>query len=61
MPIQECSSKGNPGYKYGEEGFCYTYTPGNERSRKAAKHKAYLQGIAITRQTGEEFDEDADE
>lgn len=61
MPIQQCSSNGKPGYSYGDEGFCYTYMPGNEQSRKAAKHKAYLQGVAIARRTGEEMpDEDSD-
>ena len=53
--IQECFSEGKPGYRYGNEGFCYTYTPGDEKSRKAAKFKAYLQRLAIIRQTGEKF------
>jgi hypothetical protein len=35
------------GYKYGEEGKCYPYAAGNERSRKAAKRKAMMQGAAI--------------
>lgn len=61
MPIIDCTSDGKPGYKFGEEGFCYTYTPGSEESRKAAKHKAYLQGVAIARRTGEEMpDETSD-
>lgn len=47
MPVQKCRSKGKLGYKYGKSGKCYTYTSGNERSRKAAKRRAYLQGIAI--------------
>jgi hypothetical protein len=55
MPVQDCTSGGEPGYKFGEEGFCYTYTPGNEQSRKEAKQKAYLQGVAITRRTGEDM------
>lgn len=53
MPIQDCMSEGKPGYKYGEEGYCYTYTPGNEAERKEAKQKAVLQGYAIERRTGE--------
>lgn len=46
MPIQECSEGGEPGYKWGEEGKCYTYTAGSETSRKAARHRAHIQGIS---------------
>lgn len=47
MPIQSCSSDGNPGYKWGDSGKCYTYTPGDESSQKEARKKATAQGIAI--------------
>jgi hypothetical protein len=47
MPIQECSEGGEPGYKWGEEGKCYTYTAGSETSRKNARHKAHIQGISF--------------
>lgn len=47
MPVMECSLDGKSGYKYGTDGHCYTYESGNERSRKAAKRKAILQGSAI--------------
>lgn len=47
MPIMACRTDDKPGYKYGENGHCYTYAVGNERSRKAAKRKAMLQGAAI--------------
>ena len=47
MPVKTCRVKGKPGYKYGDSGKCYTYTKGSERSRKAAKRKAHLQGAAI--------------
>jgi hypothetical protein len=47
MPVKECSSDGKLGYKYGDDGYCYTYTRGNESSRKSAKQKAHLQGSAI--------------
>lgn len=47
MPIQECKSEGKPGYKYGEEGFCYIYNLGDEQSRKKAYEKASAQGRAI--------------
>ena len=47
MPIQECNIEDKPGYQWGETGKCYTYTPGNEESRKEAKRKAYIQGYAM--------------
>lgn len=46
MPVQPCNSNGKPGYRFGESGFCYTYTAGNESSEKKAKAKARLQEIA---------------
>ena len=57
MPIQVCSKDGDPGYKYGEGGFCYTYSAGDEPERKEAKQKAVMQGVAIERQRGGEFHE----
>ncbi len=57
MPIQVCSKDGKPGYKYGENGFCYTYPAGDEAARKEAKQKAVMQGVAIERQRGGEFHE----
>jgi len=59
MPVQPCRKDGKPGYRYGKSGKCYTYTPGNEKSRKSAKRKAYLQGAAIKasqNRRGEEVD-----
>ncbi len=47
MPLQKCQEDGRPGWKWGDAGKCYTYTPGNEASEKAAKQKALNQGIAI--------------
>lgn len=47
MPIQNCSSEGKPGFKWGDAGKCYTYTEGNESSRKDARKKAIAQGIAM--------------
>jgi len=47
MPIQECSEDGESGYKWGEEGKCYTYTAGSETSRMNARRKAHAQGIAF--------------
>lgn len=40
MPVQECQREGKPGYKFGEEGKCYIYEPGNEEEEKEAKQKA---------------------
>jgi len=53
MPIQSCTKDGKPGYKYGESGACYTYTPGNKASRDAAHSKAVRQGQAIKSSQGE--------
>jgi hypothetical protein len=49
MPVMACELEGKPGYKYGPNGKCYTYTPGDERSRARARLKAELQGYAIRR------------
>ena len=46
MPINSCSENGKPGYRWGNKGACYTYTKGNEKSKKEARSKAGLQGIA---------------
>jgi len=54
MPVQSCTENGKQGYSYGS-GKCYTYTVGDEPSRKAAKRKAYLQGAAIAHSTGEKM------
>jgi predicted DNA-binding transcriptional regulator len=47
MPIMSCNENNKPGYKYGESGHCYTYNSDDENSRKEAKKKAILQGVAI--------------
>ena len=46
MPINSCSNNGKSGYKWGEQGMCYTYAEGNDQSMKQARNKARLQGIA---------------
>lgn len=46
MPVGSCSSDGKPGFRWGNEGKCYTYTPGNKASMKAARMKANKQGVA---------------
>jgi len=47
MPIQSCTEDGKPGFRTGRTGKCYTYTPGNEQSRKRAIAKARKQEQAI--------------
>lgn len=53
MPTKSCRKDGKPGYKWGDEGKCYTYTSGDEESRKRAKEKADAQGRAIHANEGE--------
>lgn len=47
MPVKSCSLNGKPGFRYGERGKCYTYTPGDKSSMQEARRKANSQGIAI--------------
>lgn len=47
MPIQPCNKDGKPGFRWGQSGACYTYTPGNNAARKAARAKAARQGRAV--------------
>jgi hypothetical protein len=47
MPIQSCSINGKTGYKWGEQGHCYTYDSNSPASEKKAKKKALAQGLAI--------------
>ena len=47
MPVKRCQSDGKPGYKWGDEGKCYTYTQGDDESRERAKAKAERQGRAV--------------
>ena len=47
MPIMKCEVEGEPGWKYGEAGNCYTYTAGNEESSREARRKAEMQMHAI--------------
>jgi len=56
VPVQRCQAEGRPGYRWGGPSqTCYTYTAGDEPSRKKAKQKAILQGAAI----GENMSEQA--
>lgn len=52
MPVTSCQANGRPGFKWGDAGKCYTYIPGDERSKNRAKQKALFQGIAIGERPG---------
>lgn len=45
MPVKQCQLGSKQGYKWGDQGMCYTYGD-SEQSKTAAKHKAIQQGIA---------------
>lgn len=50
MPVVNCSKDGKPGFSFGSPGggiVCYLYAAGNDASRRRAKQKAILQGVAI--------------
>lgn len=47
MPLMACRENGKPGYKWGESGKCYTYTPNDPVSRTQARNKALAQMRAI--------------
>ena len=51
----KCSSDNKPGWKYGDNGACYTYTAGDKKSEATAKLKAIKQGVAISKNSGEKF------
>ncbi len=52
MPIHRTTKNGKPALQYGTHGAKYTYTPGNIRSREAAKKKCIKQALAIQRRSG---------
>ncbi len=52
MPVERCTARGKPGYRYGKDGKCYPYTPGNKASRERAKARAQAQGVAIAQRQG---------
>jgi hypothetical protein len=47
MPVKICEENNKPGWKWGDEGKCYTYDPRSEIGSNNAKKKAIVQGIAI--------------
>jgi hypothetical protein len=50
MPVQRCQKDGKPGFKWGQDGTCYTYSNNAERDKAAAK--AARQGRAIEASKG---------
>jgi len=59
MPVQECQEGDQPGYRWGEQGKCYTYAPGDAKGRAQAKLKAFKQGMAAGETpTGGEMSDD---
>jgi hypothetical protein len=47
MPLKQCREKSKPGFKWGDRGKCYTYTPGNKQGMLRARRKALKQGRAM--------------
>lgn len=47
MPVKRTTKGGRPAFKWGTTGKAYTYTPGNKKSRQAARARAERQGRAI--------------
>jgi hypothetical protein len=47
MPIKSCEYDGKQGFKWGNQGKCYTYEAGDDKGRERARNKARDQGIAI--------------
>jgi len=52
MPLHRTTKNGKPAFQYGTAGAKYTYMPGNQANREAAKQKAIKQALAIARRTG---------
>lgn len=46
MPVRDCQEDGKPGYRWGSQGKCYTYTRGSKSSEANALAKAHAQGQA---------------
>lgn len=46
MPVESCSFEGKPGFRWGNQGKCYTYTTGSSSSMESARRSAQRQGLA---------------
>jgi len=57
MPVQPCTENGQPGYRWGEAGKCYTYPRGNRRARVRARVSAEVQGYAVEKRGYQESQE----
>lgn len=51
MPIKECNENGKPGWKFGDDGTCFTYDPGSAGGSAVAKAKAATQAAAPAKAT----------
>lgn len=47
MPLKRCEDDGKPGWKWGDAGTCYVFTPGDDESEAAARKKAMAQAAAM--------------
>lgn len=47
MPLLDCQQDGKPGYKFGATGTCYTFPPGDDTAKAAAKKQAIKQALAV--------------
>jgi SPP1 gp7 family putative phage head morphogenesis protein len=57
VPVETCTASGRSGFRWGEQGKCYTYTPGNKVSRARARTRARTQGRAIQASGSKAFDD----
>ena len=46
MPLKKCQTNNEAGWKWGDAGFCYRYTPNSKSSETKARKKALAQGLA---------------
>lgn len=47
MPVMRCMKDSRPGWKWGENGTCYTYDAGNDDASDRAERQAERQGRAV--------------
>jgi hypothetical protein len=47
MPIKNCTFENKPGFKWGDQGKCFTYNTNDPESRNRAREKALEQGRVI--------------
>jgi SPP1 gp7 family putative phage head morphogenesis protein len=57
VPVETCTASGRSGFRWGEQGKCYTYTTGNADSRARARSRARTQGRAIQATGSKAFDD----